>query len=142
MCMFVCVLPPSNPTTSSPLSLSPSPLKCHAVLSTHLTFYPPNKPFVWHREEALRLGEKDRRGGWGWGEERAAVVDWLSRTSGSTSLTSEEPGCFQKRSTFHSSLLSSPLSPPNHHNDPILISTHNNDLCRFFPPSRSYLLLC
>lgn len=69
-CVFMCshargggsslILPLTNPTTSSPLSLSPPPLKCHAALSTHLPCYPPNKPFVWHREEALRPGERGR----------------------------------------------------------------------------------
>lgn len=60
----LCALPPSNPTTSPPLQLSPPPLKCHAILSTHpeppLTLFPShrlqrwrrhNEPFVWQREE-------------------------------------------------------------------------------------------
>lgn len=65
------LLPPFNPYTSSPLSLSPPPLKCHVALSTRLPCYPPppNKPFVRQSEEALRLGERD---GVGWGGRASA----------------------------------------------------------------------
>lgn len=54
--------------TFSALSLSPPPLKCHAALSTHLPYYPPNKLFVWHRRgteaerESERAREREREG--------------------------------------------------------------------------------
>ena len=68
------------------------------------TLLPPHEPFVRHREEALRLRER-------WGErEPVPVVDWLSRTSGSTSLTSGEPGVLPK--ALHFSLYSAVLLAP------------------------------
>lgn len=112
VCVGVCVWVggrssasnPSNPTTSPPLSLSPPPLKCHAALSTRLPYYPPNKLFVWHWEEALRLRESEKERDMK--KRQASFCCWLvplCRTSGSTSLTSGDPECFQKRSTFNSS---------------------------------------
>lgn len=78
MCMFVCVLPPSNPTTSSPLSLSPSPLKCHAVLSTRLTFYPPQQAFCVARRRGTETGrERPEEGAGGCGGWRESSCCWL-----------------------------------------------------------------
>lgn len=48
--------------------------------------------------------------GWGGGGEPAPVVDWFSRTSGSTSLTSGEPGVLPK--ALHFSLYSPVLLAP------------------------------
>lgn len=67
-------------------------------------------------EEALVIGAK---GGGG-----LLLLFW---TSGSTSLTSGELGCFQKCSTFHSSLLPSYLPQPPQW--PTSSQTHHSDQC-------------
>lgn len=112
----LCALPPSNPTTSPPLQLSPPPLKCHAVLSTHPELPRPssphrttsshhlqhrrrhNEPFVWQRGEVTVAVVGERAG------PAAPAVDWSSRTPGSTSLIVKRARALPK--TLHFSLLS------------------------------------
>lgn len=90
VCAYVCVwvrkiargrrssplLPSSNPTTSSPLSLSAQPLKCHAALSTCLACYPPIEPLCDAEKGPQREGDTEReRERWKRGRP-APVVDW------------------------------------------------------------------
>lgn len=103
------LLPPFNPYTSSPLSLSPPPLKCHVALSTRLPCYPPppNKPFVRQSEEALRLGERD---GVGWGG-RASACCWLVVSDLWEHLLNIRRAGGASKSAPLFTLLSCPLSP-------------------------------
>lgn len=59
--MFVCVW--VNPTTSSPLSLSPPPLKCHAALSTRLPCYPPQRAFCVPQRRGTEAERETEAGG-------------------------------------------------------------------------------
>lgn len=118
---------------------APPPLKCHVALSTHVwPSISENEPFVRDREEALSLRENEEEALVIGGKGDGGNLLLLFGTSGSTSLTSGELGCFQKCSTFHSSLLPSTL--PLLQQWPTSSQTHHTDQCLSYPLTFSVLL--
>lgn len=72
------LLPPFNPYTSSPLSLSPPPLKCHVALSTRLPCYPPppQQAFCAPERRGAEAG-RERWGGVGGESQRLLLTGFL-----------------------------------------------------------------